>query len=242
MSYEEKNQINITPAGEQLVIRKGEAPKIFVYDGFCHTADSTDSLISLVRAKGNQENVVIAYNESGIKAIMDDSVQERSQDRVNYAFKFSQQYEEWKTILTRGEVMDQKEFIKFLQRREPGEVENFEHLIACLQQFKYVTNIAADFSRADDQNYTFMIKIGEAEGSIKLPQLITANIEVYNESGFVQPMELELEVHKPKSEGEKPLFALTCPKLQRYLKAAVNFEIEHLKGELKDYLIVAGNI
>lgn len=243
MSYNDNNeQFNITAAGDTLNIRRGEAPQIFVYDGFKHIADSTDSLIALVKSKGVQPDTVIAYNEKGIKAILDDTVKDRSQDRVHYEYKYSQQYREWEKILTSGNAFDQRNFIKFLQRREPGEIEGIEALLVSLQNFKYVTNIDADFSRVNDQNYTFMIKVGEAEGSIKLPQLITANIEVFNESKFIQPMELELEVYKPKGEGEKPMFALTCPKLQRYLKAAVNFEIEHLKNELEGYLIVAGNI
>lgn len=243
MSYNDNNeQFHITATGDALTIRHGEAPKQFVYDGFKHTADSTDSLIALVKSKGVQPNVVIAYNEKGIKVILDDTVKDRTQNRVHYEFKYSQQYQEWAKILTDGKAFDQRDFIKFLQRREPGEIECVEALIVNLQNFKYATNIDADFSRVNDQNYTFMIKIGEVEGSVKLPQLILADIEVYNESKFVQLMELELEVYKPKGEGEKPLFALHCPKLQRYLKAAVNHEIEHLKAELPDYLIVAGNI
>jgi len=243
MSYNDNNeQFNITTTGDALTVRHGEAPKPFVYDGFKHTADSTDSMIALVKSKGMQPNVVIAYSEKGIKAILDDTVKDRIQDRINYEFKYSQQYQEWEKILTKGSAFDQRDFIKFLQRRETGEIEGIEQLIVILQQFKYVINIEGDFTREDDQNYTFMTKFKEAEGSVKLPKLITANIEVYNESKFIQPMELELEVYKPKGEGEKPLFALTCPKLQRYLKAAVNFEIEHLKTELDGYLIVAGNI
>ncbi len=243
MSYNDsKQQFNITPASDALIVRHGEAPKIFVYDGFSHTADSTESVIALVRAKGVQPNTVIAYNEKGIKVILDDTIRDRSQDRVTYNFKLSQQYEEWKSILTDGIVFDQKQFIKFLQRRQPGEIENIEQLIVSLQQFKYFINISNDYTYADDTNYTFAIKIGEAEGSIKLPQMIQANIEVYNESGFFQVMEIELEVYKPKSQDEKPMFSLSCPKLKRYLKSAVDYEIEHLKTELKDYLIVAGNI
>ncbi|CQR73336.1 hypothetical protein SOV_51190 [Sporomusa ovata DSM 2662] len=243
MGYDDKQeQFHITTTGEGLTVRHGKAPEIFVYDGFNYTADSTDSLIALVRSKGNQPNTVIAYNENGIKAILDDTVKERIQDRINYAFKLSQQYEEWEKILTKGSAFDQRDFIKFLQRREPGEIEDIEFLIGNLQNFRYAINTAADFSRADDQNYTFMIKIGEVEGSVKLPQFLTANIEIYNESEFIQAVELELEVYKPKSEGEKPLFGLSCPKLQRYLKAAVEHEIERLKCELEGYLIVAGNI
>ncbi len=234
--------INITPAGPELVVRHGDASRVYQYNGFEHTANSTDSLIALVKSKSNQPNCVIAYNETGIKVILDDQVQDRKQDRIIYNYKISQQYEEWRKILTNGVVFDQKEFIKFLQRREPGEIVDIEKLIVSIQQFKYVINITGDFTREDDHNYIFMTKIGEAEGSVKIPQLLIANIEVYNESGFLQPMELELEVHKPKSENEKPGFLLTCPKLSRYLKAAVNFETEHLKNELDGYLIVSGDI
>lgn len=238
----EKQIINVTPTGSELVIRQGEAERLFQYSGFKHTANSTDSLIALVKAKANQPNCVIAYNETGVKVILDDQVQERSQDRVSYDYKFSQQYDEFRKILTNGAVFDQKEFIKFLQRREPGEIVDIEHLIETLKQFKYAINISGDFSREDDQNYTQAIKIGEVEGTVKLPKTLLASIEVYNESGFKQDMELELEFHQPKSPGDKPAFALTCPKLQRYLKAAVQFEIDHIKQELPEYLIVSGSI
>ena len=241
----EKQIINITPSGAEpteLVIRQGDAERLFQYQGFKHIANSTDSLIALVKAKSNQPNCVIAYNETGVKVILDDQILARSQDRVSYDYKFSQQYDEFKKILTSGVCFDQKEFIKFLQRREPDEILEIEQLIESLKLFKYAINITGDFSREDDHNYTSMIKMGDVEGTVQLPKIVIANIEVYNESGFFQAMELELEFHKPKSETEKPVFALTCPKLQRYLKAAVTFEIDHIKEKLPEYLIVSGSI
>ena len=138
--------------------------------------------------------------------------------------------------------MGQKAFIDFLRRREPGEIENSDFLIAAIQNFKYVTNITGDFTYDDRNNYTFAMKVGDAEGTVKLQQIVIANIEVFNESEFIQVMEIELEVQKPKNEGEKLAFLLHCPKLSRYSKKAVDNEIEVVKAELDGYLIVAGNI
>jgi hypothetical protein len=241
MSNQEQ-RINVTPNSDVLVIREGQAPEVFQYEGFQYTADSTPALISLVKSKAVKDNCVIAYNENGFKVILDDKVIDRPQDRVTYKFKSSHQYEEWRTILERGAVFTQKQFIDFLRRREPEEVTDIDELIAAIQNFKYVTNISGDFTFDDRNNYTFAIKVGDAEGTVRLPQFIFADIEIYNESGLVQNIELELEVQKPKGEGEKLLFALTCPKLPRYLKEAVQYEIDKVKKELDGYLIVAGNI
>lgn len=242
MYNEEKEILNLNVEGKEVVVRHGEAPRVFEYQGFQHEVYSTDSFVRLVKEKSSQPNCVVAYNDDKIIAILNDNVIERIQDHVVYAFRKSLQYDEWKEVLTRCTIFDQKTLIKFLQRREPDEVIDMEMFLAMLQNFKYVTNIEADFSRADDQNYTFAIKVGEQEGSIKIPQMIYLNLEIFNESQFTQEIEIEVEVYKPKEAGEKTGFKLTCPKLQRYLKAAVDHEIEELKKGLKNYLIVTGDI
>lgn len=241
MSNQEKT-FNITTNEREIIVREGRAPEVFQYNGFQYRADSTPALIALVKSKAVKENCVIAYTETGFKVILDDTVTNRRQDRVDYSFKNSLQYDEWKDILESGLMFNQKQFIDFLRRREPGEVEDIDSLIASIQNFKYAQNITGDFTFDDRNNYTFAFKIGDAEGTIRLPQYLYVNIEIYKESGFIQKVELELEVQKPKSEGEKLLFALTCPKLQRYQKLAVENEIDTVKNELDDYLIVAGGI
>ncbi|MEN6414355.1 MAG: hypothetical protein ABFC84_16580 [Veillonellales bacterium] len=241
MSNQEKT-INVTPNGDTLIIREGRAPEVFRYDGFRYNANSTPALIELVKSKSVKPHCVVAYNENGFQAILNDKVVDREQDRITYIFKKSQQYKEWKKILEDGSVFTQKQFLDFLRRREEGEINAIDSLIANIQGFKYVTNISGDFTFDDRNNYTFAIKVGDSETTVKLPQYLVANIEIYNESGFTQEIELELEVEKPKAEGEKPLFALHCPKLPRYLQLAVDYEIDRVKKELDGYLIVAGDI
>lgn len=189
-----------------------------------------------------KDNCVIAYDEDGFKAILDDQVKDRTQDRISYLFRKSLQYEEWQKILEDGAVFDQKSLLNFLRRREPEEIVDIDPLIAAVQNFKYVSTISGDFTFDDNNNYTFAFKVGDAEGVVRLPQYIYADMEIFNESGFIQNIELELQVQKPRAEGEKPLFALSCPKLSRYKKEAVEHEIEAVKKELDGYLIVAGNI
>lgn len=117
-----------------------------------------------------------------------------------------------------------------------------ELLLFNIQNFKYVTNIEGDFSQADNSNYTFMIKSKDGEGTVKIPQFINAKIEILNESDFFQSLEIEIEVYKPKEPGEAPGFKFSCPKLERYLKAAVDHEIETLKQQMDGYLIITGSI
>ncbi len=241
MNNSEK-QINITPKGDQLVIRTGEATKVFDYQGYRYTAESTESLITLVVSKGSVKNSIIAYTDGGIQVILDDTIVDRNQDRLKYEYKYSQQFDEWSKILKNGAVFNQKSLIDFLRRREVGEIDGQDSLTAAVQQFKFVSNTSGDFTFDDRNNYTFAVKIQDAEGTVKLPQLLIANIEIFNESGFTQPVEIELEVQRPRDQEEKLLFSLTCPKLPRYLKAAVEHEVETLKTELNGYLIVAGVI
>ena len=45
---------------------------------------------------------------------------------------------------------------------------------------------------------------------------------------------------KPKDEGDKLLFKLSCPILNRYVKDAIKSETDSIKSELTNYLLLAG--
>jgi len=87
-----------------------------------------------------------------------------------------------------------------------------------------------------------MFKSKDGEGNVKLPSVIIATIPLLNESDLIIPLEVELELRKPKSENEKPGFVLTCPKLSRYIREATDHEVEKMKEALDGYLIMAGSI
>lgn len=236
-----EQKIMINAQGQELTLREGNAKRVYDYQGFHHKAFSTESFTELVDQKASKPDCIVAYDDNGMMAILDDTVVDRDQDRVSYQFKKSLQYKEWKELLE-GCVMNQKAFIKFLQGREPEELQNLELLLFNIKNFKYVTNIAGDFSQDDRNNYTFMIKSSDGEGTVKIPQFINAKIEIFNESNFFQAVEIEVEVYRPKDATEVPGFKFSCPKLERYLKTAVENEVNTMKNNLPGYLIVTGSI
>ena len=233
--------VKVVPEGKELVIREGRAPDIFVYEGQKYNAHSTEAFVGLVKSKASKENCVIGYTEDSARAILDVSIEDRPQDTVDLEFEKSLQAKEWGRILSKdGMRFDQKGLVEFLSRREPDEIVGQEALRASLENFKYVTQIQGDFSRQDAHNYTFMIKVGEAEGSVRLPKIIVVDMEIFKESGFSQEIEIELEFYKPKAENEKPAFRLSCPKFDRYRHKALEEEVRALKKSLDGYLVVAG--
>jgi len=236
---EQREQINVCAKPGEIVIRHGQAKPLFEYRGTDYKTKTVQGFASLVKAKGNRDHAIVFFGINSATAILDDRIQDREQDIVSYNGQRSVQYDEWLPIL-KGTGFSQKELIEFLQRREDGEVPEKEALIQQLKNFRYVTNITGDFTYDSANNYTFSVKVGEADGTVRIPQTLVANIEVFLDSGFTQEMEVEIEIVKPKSESERPRFDLSCPKLNRYLKKANDHELERLHEELDGWLVVAG--
>ena len=222
-----------------LEIRRGEM-KIFQSPGANYLLESIGAVINLIKSKGSKEHTVIFYNNDSVRVILDDSIMDRPQDKGTYRYAFSEDFLEWENIF--GRQLAQKEFVDFLRRRPEGQVGDIEWLLANIQKLKLVTEIVEDYQYDDNNNITFMFKSKDGEGNVKLPSVIIATIPLLNESDLIIPLEVELELRKPKSENEKPGFVLTCPKLSRYIREATDHEVEKMKEALDGYLIMAGSI
>lgn len=237
----ENPRFHITPGTGELIVREGAAPAVFQYKGFRYNADTADSFARLVLAKADDENCVVFCNEKGFQAILDDTVKDREQDTVSYGFALSIQAQEWEKILTDGKVFDIKGLVDFLKRREENEIADIDRLLYAVSNFKYVTNVQGDFSFDDRNNYTFNIKLSDGEGTVRIPRVILANIEILHGSDFRQDIEIEVEVQRPKDPSERPCFLLSCPKYPRYYQTAIDWEYTQLPKRLPDYLIVQGS-
>lgn len=225
----------------KVMVYGGEAPEIFQYHGFRYEASSVKGFVELVKAKGVQERAVVFGHEKGFYAVLDDGVKDRELDTVSMPFKHSVICQEWLQILKNGQVLNLKEFIDFLKRRSEGEIENIDELIYNIKNFKYVTNISGDFTYDNRNNYTFMVKAQDAEGTVRIPQSFIMKCEIFKGSGWEQMMEIELEIQKPKSPGEPLLFQLSCPKFPRYLQDAKEELYDSMKKELEGWLVVEGS-
>ncbi|MDK2932369.1 MAG: hypothetical protein PWP27_179 [Clostridiales bacterium] len=229
--------VNVTPENGVLRIEKADY-QIHSWNTRRYNITSMDSLIDVVKAKGNKKNSVIFHSDNEVQIIFDDSIQDRPQDIATYHFKKSFEFNDWSKVF--GQKLSQKVLVNFLKTRIPGEVEDIENLIANIQKLKIVTEIIGDYQYDDNNNVSFFFKSKDGEGSCYLPKSFNIFIPIFNESDNVSKIEVELELIKPKSENEKPGIILTCPKLERYIKNAVDFEIEKMKKALTGYLVLAG--
>ena len=182
----------------RVMVYGGEAPEIFQYHGYQYEASTVKGFVELVKKKGVQERAVIFGSGTCFHAILDDAVQDRERDTVTMPFKYSVICNEWIQILQRGEIFNIKEFVDFLKRRSDGEIENIDELLYNIKNFKYVTSVSGDFTYDSRNNYTFAVKVQEAEGTVRIPQSFIMKCEIFKGSGWEQMMEIELEIQKPK--------------------------------------------
>ncbi len=232
-------RVHVEPKDGQVTILHGDI-KVYHFPGTNYQLNSVDSVIQLVKWKGSKDNTVIFYDENQIQVILDDSLMDRPQDKAIYGFEYTQAFSEWTDIF--GNPLNQKQFVDFLKRRPWEESHIIEPLLAQVQNLKLMTEIIGDYSYDDHNNLTFMFKTKDGEKMTKLPTVITLDMIILNESTFNQQVEFELELKKPKAENEKPMFIVTCPKLKRYVKEAVEHEVSKMKKELDGYLIMAGHM
>lgn len=234
--------LHIKPSEEACILRTGDAPKIYIYEGYQHKVDTTESFCRLLKDKAKDvSQAVVFVHKEGYTSIVDTSIKDRPQDTIEFKYSQSVLAKEWWNIFVNGAVFDIKSMVDFLKRREDGEIDNVDVFMHSVKNFKYVIHTSGDFTRDDAQNYVMAIKIAEAEGTIKVPDHIIANVELLEGSGFVQAMEIEVDIHRPKSDQEgKPGFRLSCPKYDRYLDKAKRQEIASLENNLQGFLIVKG--
>ena len=233
-------KVNVVATGEELVLRHGKASDLFRYEGFQYKAEGTSSFASLVKSKAAKEHCVVFNNSSGYVAILDDRINTRPHDTVSMSHLPSIQMGEWSQIMTKGKVFDIKGMADFLKRRNHGEIDGIEELLYAVQNFKYVTNVTGDFSFEDRNNYTFNVKIAEAETTVKVPKSIVVHLEIYKGSEFFQDVEVEIEVNRPKDQSEKPGFLLQCPTFDRHIQVALESEARRMKELLPGFLVVDG--
>jgi hypothetical protein len=247
--YEGKEtKINICPKEGTEVIRIITEPlqerKINEWNPKTYNLYSMKSVISLAQTKGSRANTVISYSDVSVKVILDDSIQDRPLDRAVYCFEKSQQLLDWEKIFDKA--LPQKDLVDFLKRRADSEfIESEfarEKLISQVQKIKFITEIKGEFEYDDNSNISVMYKeTNGTEGIMQLPGQINICITLLNESDWLGEMFVELELIKPKAEGEKPVIKLTCPKLKSHMLENIMYEVNKLKTALPEYLILSGN-
>jgi hypothetical protein len=169
---------------------------------------------------------------------VDVTVQDRPQDKIHLALAHSDELLLWEEILDRA--MDNKTFVKFLDRQKD---QSLDGMIAAAKQLKFVTQTTGDFSFDDNNNYSFIFKVGDAEGTAKFPSEMDVLFSPVLENGLLsQTVSFEIELKKPTNEREKPLIIVMAPRLADVIKEAIQKEVEDIKLQLPGYLILNGSV
>lgn len=247
MNDDKKLVVNMAPGQEKAVVHLIESQQKvkdeynFHYTGFNYVAQSTQAIIDLIKhhTKDDPLHTIIFYDEKQVQVILDETVQDRPQDTIRYAFDESLQLKDWKKVF--GKPLSQKEFIDFLKRRPPDEVGDCEILLAAVQTIKMATEITGDFEYLNNNNVVVSFKIKDAASATEFPSTFDIFIPLVNESVYQDTLEIELTVNKPRNEGDKLSFQLECPKLPYYWQEAVKAEIQYIRNELPEYLVIAGS-
>lgn len=215
------------------------------YKGVEHELESVPAMADLLTRLGSAENSIIYFDDSGIRAILDRTVTDRPFDTAAYGFERSPQAADWRKVFE--SKLGQKEFIKFLKSREPGEIQgDVEALIAMAQRIKGNFKIVSESEYIDSNNMGFVFKVEDGngqtidEGKMEVPSKIVVYMPLLKESEERFFIDIDLELTKP-FDGNPPFFVLTCPRWGTFWREAVEQAVEELKDKLSGYLIMAGS-
>ena len=237
---EQKQVVNISQTGPDMTLRTGAAPQIYNYQGFEYAVTDRQSFVAAVLKFGSKQNTVIACDEKDgtVEAVLDKTVETRQHDKVFLRLMHSDELRRWEAILDKP--MDHKTFVKFLERQANPALDS---MIAATKQLRFVTQMTGDFSFDDNNNYNFVFKVGDAEGTARLPATIDVIFKPVLENGMYEAIvTFEIELKKPTNEREKPTITVTAPRLQDAIKAAIKAEAAQMKCELEGFLVLSGAI
>lgn len=214
------------------------------YKGVRHTLESVPAIADLLFQHGDSKKSIIYFNDNNINAILDQTIQDRPFDTAVYSFEASPQADDWKRVFDKS--LGQRDFIKFLKSREPGEVPDIESLMAQAQKITGNFKVVSESTYIDSNNMGIVYKIEDAngkttdEGKLNLPTKLEITMPLLKESPEVFTIDVDLELTKPV-DGRPPFFVLACPRWTTFWRKAVEAAVDELKGLLPGYLIIAGN-
>lgn len=234
----EKIEVKVLTDGKEVILREGKAPDIFQNNGYCYDTTNTESFVAAIQKFGSKENTVMAAGGDSVKAIVDCTIKNRPQDIIRLRWEASPEAKRWKAVM--GKQLVQAIFVKFLEREvRISQSPVVESLLAQLKMFKVSAQIIGDYSMDDRNNYTFMYKIGDAEGQTKVPSLIQMEFPMIDE-GRKEKVDIELEFIRPGNSNDKPAFCLTCPTWEDIVRESINFEVQEIIAALPGTLLIKG--
>lgn len=197
-----------------------------------YTFTDTKSFISYVMQYGDFMEGIIFFNEKGVKMYFDEISRV---EQVSLPFEKSL---ELRTFLGSGgsKAFTQKAFLKALEMF-PKCVTDAASLIPNIERLQ-ISSIVEFESNIDPHNLTFMYqdKAGKQTGT--LPKRLELRLPYFEGSENNMIIVADIEIEKPKSETEKPIFTLTDPMAERTERDAVNAEVATISKALPTWMFI----
>lgn len=236
----DKLEVNLNGEQKEVILREGRAAEIFQYNGFAYHTTNTESFIAALHKFGNAASTVIANDGDKMKAVIDHYNESRQQSRLSLAWALSSEAKRWGALM--GRQLQQAAFVKFLERESRISHDPVvENLLAQMKGLKINAQIIGDYSMDDRNNYTFMYKIGDLEGTSKIPSLFPMEFPMLD-GGRKEIVDVEIEFIRPSNATDKPMFGLLCPTWADILQSSIDYEVAEIAAACPGWLLIKGSI
>jgi len=241
-----KDHISFKEAGygERHFVRKGEAydevtkplqEPVRVHRDRCYAVNDSDSFVRYIGVYGDEGKGIIFCGNNQLVMFFNEASRA---ERVVLPFQPSL---ELKSFLGDGpkKTFTQKAFAKVLETF-PDAVEGQKLLLPCVERLKIETQVEFE-SSIDETDHVFFYREKDGTQTARIPKQITLGIPFFERSKNTVLITADLEITRPKSADEKPVFILTNPRHERTHREAIEAEVEGIRNELKNWMFVWGS-
>lgn len=236
--------------GKRIFVRQGTGYKeetkptpepVRIHADRAYTMNDASSFVAAVQKYGDPMSGIIFYDEIGVTMFFDE---DSRTEKVSLPLTASHQLGAFfkadeDGVGVRG-TFTQKEFLKLLDTY-PECISNISTLRPMVEKVQLSTTI--DFEANLDPNELTFIYQEKSGGNQtgKLPKKLMLTLPYFEGSMNTVTIAVDLEITKPYSDTEKPIFTLTNINYQRILREALVMEIVELQKLLpEDWIFVHG--
>lgn len=231
--------------GKRHFVREGDRykevtnPKVTpvrVHKDRSYTTKDTESFIAYVDKYGNPKTGIIFCQDAGLEMYFDESSRT---EKVILPFEYSLEY---RTFFQRGNDerhFSQKEFVKALETF-PDIIEGADLLLPNIERLKLEATVEFE-SNLDDRDHVFMYREKGGSQTARIPKQLILRLPVFEKAKNKMTVLADLEIQRPKSAEDKPVFILRDPRRERTIRTAMEAEVDTIKKALKNWMFVWGS-
>lgn len=242
-----KDHISFKEAGygERHFVRKGEGYEevtkplqepVRVHKDRSYTVNDSDSFIGYVEEYGDKEKGIIFCGKDNIVMFFDEASRA---EKVVLPFQPSLEIRSFLGDIAGSKRFTQKDFAKVLETF-PDAVEGQKLLLPCVERLKIETQVEFE-SSLDERDHMFMYREKDGTQTARIPKQITLVMPFFERSKNKVTILADLDITRPRSADEKPVFTLTNPRHERTHREAIEAEVDGIRDALKGWMFIWGN-